>query len=129
VLIAVGGVANQAKSDLFLNKGDYGYLPRLPAIIGTEGVGRIVTVGSAVKTFEGKATGRLYHSCTPHPRSTSKQINVFLSAYSVFVSEAVRRVDVNNAILRIRYRLTTLLPERVGSRVVMAPSSRFGPEC
>jgi NADPH:quinone reductase-like Zn-dependent oxidoreductase len=36
-------------SDLFMVTGGYGYRPRLPAIIGTEGVGRVVAVGAGVK--------------------------------------------------------------------------------
>src|SRR5258707_10093855 len=36
-------------SDLLLISGRYGYRPKLPAIVGTEGVGRIVAVGSGVK--------------------------------------------------------------------------------
>jgi Zn-dependent alcohol dehydrogenase len=35
--------------DLLLIAGDYGYRPRLPAIMGTEGVGRVVAVGAGVK--------------------------------------------------------------------------------
>jgi NADPH:quinone reductase-like Zn-dependent oxidoreductase len=36
-------------SDLLMIAGDYGYRPRLPAIMGTEGVGRVVAVGAGVK--------------------------------------------------------------------------------
>ncbi len=36
-------------SDLFMITGGYGYRPRLPAIVGTEGVGRVVAVGAGVK--------------------------------------------------------------------------------
>jgi NADPH:quinone reductase-like Zn-dependent oxidoreductase len=36
-------------SDLFMITGGYGYRPRLPAIMGTEGVGRVVAVGAGVK--------------------------------------------------------------------------------
>jgi NADPH:quinone reductase-like Zn-dependent oxidoreductase len=36
-------------SDLFMMTGGYGYRPRLPAIMGTEGVGRVVAVGAGVK--------------------------------------------------------------------------------
>jgi NADPH:quinone reductase-like Zn-dependent oxidoreductase len=36
-------------SDLFMITGGYGYRPPLPAIIGTEGVGRVVAVGPGVK--------------------------------------------------------------------------------
>jgi NADPH:quinone reductase-like Zn-dependent oxidoreductase len=36
-------------SDLLMISGDYGYRPRLPAIMGTEGVGRVVAVGAGVK--------------------------------------------------------------------------------
>jgi NADPH:quinone reductase-like Zn-dependent oxidoreductase len=36
-------------SNLFLITGGYGYRPRLPAIMGTEGVGRVVAVGAGVK--------------------------------------------------------------------------------
>ena len=35
--------------DLLMIAGGYGYRPRLPAIMGTEGVGRVVAVGSDVK--------------------------------------------------------------------------------
>jgi len=35
-------------SDLLLIRGHYGHRPRLPAALGTEGVGRIVSVGEAV---------------------------------------------------------------------------------
>lgn len=35
--------------DLLLIAGNYGYRPRLPAIMGTEGAGRIVAVGAGVK--------------------------------------------------------------------------------
>ena len=38
--------------DLLLIKGDYGYRPRLPAIMGSEGVGRVVAVGSGVKDLK-----------------------------------------------------------------------------
>jgi NADPH:quinone reductase-like Zn-dependent oxidoreductase len=36
-------------SDLTMITGGYGYRPRLPAIMGTEGVGRVVAVGAGVK--------------------------------------------------------------------------------
>src|SRR5271156_5430413 len=36
-------------SNLFMITGGYGYRPRLPAIMGTEGVGRVVAVGAGVK--------------------------------------------------------------------------------
>jgi NADPH:quinone reductase-like Zn-dependent oxidoreductase len=36
-------------SDLLMISGRYGYRPKLPAIVGTEGVGRVVAVGSGVK--------------------------------------------------------------------------------
>jgi NADPH:quinone reductase-like Zn-dependent oxidoreductase len=36
-------------SDLLMIAGSYGYRPRLPAIMGTEGVGRVVAVGAGVK--------------------------------------------------------------------------------
>ena len=35
--------------DLLLIAGRYGYRPRLPTIVGTEGVGRVVAVGAGVK--------------------------------------------------------------------------------
>src|SRR5712671_7056390 len=35
--------------DLLMIAGGYGYLPPLPAIMGTEGVGRVVAVGAGVK--------------------------------------------------------------------------------
>src|ERR1700726_3191302 len=34
--------------DLLMIAGGYGYRPPLPAIVGTEGVGRVVTVGTSV---------------------------------------------------------------------------------
>jgi NADPH:quinone reductase-like Zn-dependent oxidoreductase len=34
--------------DLLMIAGGYGYRPRLPAIMGTEGVGRVVAVGAGV---------------------------------------------------------------------------------
>src|SRR3981081_2377063 len=34
---------------LVMSAGDYGYRPPLPAIVGTEGVGRVVAVGAGVK--------------------------------------------------------------------------------
>jgi NADPH:quinone reductase-like Zn-dependent oxidoreductase len=36
-------------SDLLMMAGSYGYRPRLPAIMGTEGAGRIIAVGAGVK--------------------------------------------------------------------------------
>jgi NADPH:quinone reductase-like Zn-dependent oxidoreductase len=36
-------------SDLLMISGRYGYRPKLPSIVGTEGVGRVVAVGSGVK--------------------------------------------------------------------------------
>lgn len=36
-------------SDLLMISGRYGYRPNLPAIVGTEGVGRVTAVGSGVK--------------------------------------------------------------------------------
>jgi NADPH:quinone reductase-like Zn-dependent oxidoreductase len=33
-------------SDLLMISGRYGYRPKLPSIVGTEGVGRVVAVGS-----------------------------------------------------------------------------------
>src|SRR2546425_10245509 len=35
--------------DLLMIAGGYGYRPRLPAIMGTEGAGRVVAVGSGIK--------------------------------------------------------------------------------
>src|SRR5207245_9266023 len=35
--------------DLLMIAGGYGYRPRLPAIMGTEGAGRVVAVGASVK--------------------------------------------------------------------------------
>jgi NADPH:quinone reductase-like Zn-dependent oxidoreductase len=35
--------------DLLMIAGGYGYRPRLPAIMGTEGAGRVVAVGAGVK--------------------------------------------------------------------------------
>src|ERR1700726_2808580 len=35
--------------DLLMIAGGYGYRPQLPAIMGTEGVGRVVAVGAGVK--------------------------------------------------------------------------------
>jgi NADPH:quinone reductase-like Zn-dependent oxidoreductase len=43
--------------DLLMIAGGYGYRPRLPAIMGTEGVGRVVAVGAGVKHLkEGRRT-------------------------------------------------------------------------
>ena len=43
--------------DLLMIAGGYGYRPRLPAIMGTEGVGRVVAVGAGVKHLkEGDCT-------------------------------------------------------------------------
>ena len=42
-----GTPANQY--DLLMIAGGYGYRPPLPAVMGTEGVGRVVAVGSGVK--------------------------------------------------------------------------------
>jgi len=36
-------------SDLLLISGRYGYRPKLPSIVGTEGVGRVVALGSGVR--------------------------------------------------------------------------------
>jgi NADPH:quinone reductase-like Zn-dependent oxidoreductase len=36
-------------SDLLMISGRYGYRPKLPAIVGAEGVGRVIAVGSGVK--------------------------------------------------------------------------------
>src|SRR5258706_479492 len=36
-------------SDLLMISGRYGYRPKLPSVMGTEGVGRVVAVGSGVK--------------------------------------------------------------------------------
>jgi NADPH:quinone reductase-like Zn-dependent oxidoreductase len=36
-------------SDLLMISGRYGYRPKLPSVMGTEGVGRVIAVGSAVK--------------------------------------------------------------------------------
>ena len=48
VVIAIGASPiNQY--DLLMIAGGYGYRPRLPAIMGTEGVGRVVAVGAGVK--------------------------------------------------------------------------------
>jgi NADPH:quinone reductase-like Zn-dependent oxidoreductase len=38
--------------DLLMIAGGYGYRPRLPAIMGTEGVGRVVVVGAGVKNLK-----------------------------------------------------------------------------
>jgi NADPH:quinone reductase-like Zn-dependent oxidoreductase len=38
--------------DLVMIAGGYGYRPRLPAIMGTEGVGRVVAVGAGVKRLK-----------------------------------------------------------------------------
>ena len=35
-------------SDLLMISGRYGYRPKLPAVMGSEGVGRVVAVGSGV---------------------------------------------------------------------------------
>jgi NADPH:quinone reductase-like Zn-dependent oxidoreductase len=48
IVIAVGASPiNQY--DLLMIAGGYGYRPELPAIVGTEGVGRVVAVGAGVK--------------------------------------------------------------------------------
>jgi NADPH:quinone reductase-like Zn-dependent oxidoreductase len=39
-------------SDLLMIAGSYGYRPQLPAIMGTEGVGRVVAVGAGVKHLQ-----------------------------------------------------------------------------
>jgi NADPH:quinone reductase-like Zn-dependent oxidoreductase len=36
-------------SDLLMISGHYGYRPKLPSVMGTEGVGRVIAVGSGVK--------------------------------------------------------------------------------
>jgi NADPH:quinone reductase-like Zn-dependent oxidoreductase len=36
-------------SDLLMISGRYGYRPQLPCVMGTEGVGRVIAVGSGVK--------------------------------------------------------------------------------
>jgi len=36
-------------SDLLMISGRYGYRPNLPSVMGTEGVGRVIAVGSGVK--------------------------------------------------------------------------------
>src|ERR1700738_4868298 len=36
-------------SDLLMISGRYGYRPKLPSVMGTEGVGRVIAVGSGVK--------------------------------------------------------------------------------
>ena len=36
-------------SDLLMISGRYGYRPKLPSVMGTEGVGRVITVGDGVK--------------------------------------------------------------------------------
>ncbi len=40
------------QNDLLMIVGGYGYRPRLPAIMGTEGVGRVVAVGAGVKRLK-----------------------------------------------------------------------------
>jgi NADPH:quinone reductase-like Zn-dependent oxidoreductase len=40
--------------DLLMIAGGYAYRPRLPAIMGSEGAGRVVAAGKGVKTFEGR---------------------------------------------------------------------------
>ncbi len=47
VMALEGSPINQY--DLLMIAGGYGYRPRLPAIMGTEGVGRVVSVGAGVK--------------------------------------------------------------------------------
>lgn len=39
-------------SDIFMFTGNYGYRPPLPSIVGAEGAGRVVAVGSNVKHFK-----------------------------------------------------------------------------
>jgi len=36
-------------SDLLMISGRYGYRPQLPSVMGTEGVGRVIAVGSSVR--------------------------------------------------------------------------------
>src|SRR4030088_1212260 len=36
-------------SDLLMIAGRYGYRPKLPSVMGTEGVGRVVAIGAGVK--------------------------------------------------------------------------------
>src|SRR6266436_9787420 len=36
-------------SDLLMISGRYGYRPKLPSVMGTEGVGRVIAVGSGVR--------------------------------------------------------------------------------
>src|SRR5258707_712900 len=36
-------------SDLLMISGRYGYRPKLPSVMGTEGVGRVIAVGSGIK--------------------------------------------------------------------------------
>ncbi len=54
--------------DLLMIAGGYGYRPRLPAIMGTEGAGRVVAVGSGIKHLkEGDRTSCRQTSCSPAP--------------------------------------------------------------
>jgi NADPH:quinone reductase-like Zn-dependent oxidoreductase len=40
------------KSDLMMIAGRYGYRPKLPSVMGTEGVGRVIAVGGGVKHLQ-----------------------------------------------------------------------------
>jgi NADPH:quinone reductase-like Zn-dependent oxidoreductase len=40
--------------DLLMIGGGYGYRPPLPAIVGTEGVGRVIAVGRGRETSQGR---------------------------------------------------------------------------
>jgi len=50
-------------SDLLMISGNYGYLPKLPSVIGQEGVGRIIAVGDGVTHLK-IGIGRSF--LTPH---------------------------------------------------------------
>lgn len=59
-------------SDLLMISGRYGYRPKLPGIMGTEGVGRVVAVGRGVRHLkEGDRTLVPYPS--PHGRNGSRR--------------------------------------------------------
>ena len=59
--------------DLLMIAGGYGYRPRLPAIMGTEGVGHVVAVGAGVKHLkEGIACPKAECWCPTAQRAASR---------------------------------------------------------
>ena len=59
-------------SDLLMISGRYGYRPKLPAVMGSEGVGRVVAVGSGVKHLK-EGTERLCPIRRPPGPSESRR--------------------------------------------------------